>query len=222
MKTIIASLFFILIFKSLYSQEKYINGLVTTFDSIPLVGADIQVRSTKEIIKTDDSGYFQIKVSEKDKIRISAKGFISKTVKVEEKTKLIAVNLVLKHTENAKEYAIGYGYVKDAEKLNALSNLSNKDMNFSMYSNMFDLIRGRIPGVQIQGSDIIIRGMNSLLLSNAALIVVDGVICESSILSSLSPSQIKSINVLKDGGSSIYGSRGANGVVIIETIKGDD
>jgi TonB-dependent SusC/RagA subfamily outer membrane receptor len=76
--------------------------------------------------------------------------------------------------------------------------------------------------VQIVNGEIIIRGKNSLNSSSAALIVVDGVPSDYNVLNSIPPVQVKSINVIKDGSSAIYGSRGANGVVLIETKKGGD
>jgi TonB-dependent SusC/RagA subfamily outer membrane receptor len=95
-------------------------------------------------------------------------------------------------------------------------------MDFSQYSNLYEVIRGRFAGVQIVNGEIIIRGQNSINSSSSALIVVDGVPSNSSVLSSIPPIQVKSINILKDGSSAIYGSRGANGVVLIETKKGGD
>jgi TonB-dependent SusC/RagA subfamily outer membrane receptor len=130
--------------------------------------------------------------------------------------------LKLKPGERNREIAIGYGHVKDSEKLNAVANLNSDDMDFSQYSNIYELIRGRFAGVQVVNGEIIIRGINSINSSSAALIVVDGIPSSSSVLSSIPPVQVKSINVIKDGSSAIYGSRGANGVVLIETKKGGD
>jgi TonB-dependent SusC/RagA subfamily outer membrane receptor len=205
------------------AQSQMIRGIVTTFDSITVSGAEIIVKSTKEIIKSDTLGQFTAKVNPGDQLKVQAKGFISQKVKLEDNTKLVAVNLKLKPGEKSKEYAIGYGYVKDAEKLNAVAQLTNKDMDFSQYTDMYDLIRGRFAGVQVHSNgDIIIRGVNSINLSSAALIVLDGITTDQSVLSSISPVNVKSINILKDGSSAIYGARGANGVVIIETKKGND
>lgn len=222
MKISIALLFCLIIGGSLSAQEKYIDGIVTTFDSIVIIGADIKVKSSGQTVKTDTTGYFKVKVLLEDKLTVKAKGFISQKVKIEAPHKRVAVNLKLRPTEKAKEYAIGYGYVKDSEKLSAVCQLTNKNDDFSRYINMYDLIRGRFPGVQIQGQDIIIRGTNSLMLSSAALIIVDNISCGSGILETLSPSQVKSINIIKDGNAAIYGSRGANGVVIIETKNGEN
>ncbi|MDD2382131.1 MAG: TonB-dependent receptor plug domain-containing protein, partial [Mariniphaga sp.] len=156
------------------------------------------------------------------KLTVSAKGFFTQKVKLEEKIKFAAINLNLKPGDKNREYAIGYGHVTDKDKLNALANLNEKDADFSQYSNIFDLIKGRFAGVQIINGEIIIRGQNSFSSSNAALIVVDGVPVDGSIIQSIPPAQVKSINVIKDGSSAIYGVRGANGVVIIETKRGND
>ncbi|MFA5588446.1 MAG: TonB-dependent receptor plug domain-containing protein, partial [Mariniphaga sp.] len=143
-------------------------------------------------------------------------------VKLDEKIKLAAINLKLKPGEKNREYAIGYGHVSDRDKLNALASLTSSDMDFSQYSSIYDLIKGRFAGVQVVNGEVIIRGINSINSSSAALIIVDGVPVDGSALSSIPPIQVKSINVMKDGSSAIYGSRGANGVVLIETKRGND
>lgn len=227
MKTNQLKLFFIgflfLSFFQINAQDKVIQGVVTTFDSIAVIGADVRVKSTKQIFKTDTLGRFSARVNANDKLKIIAKGFNSYNVKLAENTKSVAVNLKLKPGPKAREYAIGYGYVKDVDKLNAMSRISKNDIDFSKYSSMHELIRGRFAGVQVQSNgDIIIRGVNSLTLSSAALIVVDGIPVDKSALYSISPINVSSINVLKDGSAAIYGSRGANGVVLIETRRGGD
>lgn len=201
------------------AQDKIIHGAVTTFDSIPLIGATVKVMSTKQTVLTDTLGNFSIGCKTKDKLKVTAHGFYDQKVKLTEEFKFAAVNLKIKPGEKNQEYAIGYGHVKDRDRLAAVSNLNSDDVDFSIYSNMYDLIRGRFAGVRIVGGEIIIRGVNSINMSSAALIVVDGVPTSNSILSSLPPSQVKSIDVLKDGSTAIYGSRGANGVVLIETKK---
>ena len=196
--------------------------MVTTFDSIPLIGAKIRVKSTKQIVLTDTMGNFSVACNSEDKLKITANGFYNQNVKLTENTKLVAVNLRLKPSEKNREYAIGYGHVTDRDKLNAVASLNNDDIDFSHYSDIYELIRGRFGGVQIIGNEIIIRGVNSLNLSSAALIVVDGVATNSDVLSTIPPVQVKSINIIKDGSAAIYGARGANGVVIIETKRGGD
>lgn len=205
------------------AQERVVQGIVTTFDSIPLIGADVQVASTKAVVKTDTLGRFSVQVNAKDKLKVTAKGFNPQRAKLDEKIKMVLVNLKLKPTESAREYAIGYGYVKDADKLNAVVQMTNKDVDFSHYNNLLELIRGRFGGVQVNpNGEIIIRGVNSINLSSSALIVVDGVVVDNGMINNISPSNVKSINIIKDGSAAIYGSRGANGVVIIETKRGTD
>ncbi|MCE4565688.1 TonB-dependent receptor plug domain-containing protein [Maribellus sp. CM-23] len=217
------TVFFVLAFLVGNAQERLVKGIVTTFDSIPLIGADVQVAGSKELVKTDTLGRFSVNVNPGDKLKVSAKGFNTQKVKLDDKIKMVLVNLKLKPTESAREYAIGYGYVKDADKLNAVAQLNSKDLDFSQYTNMYDLIRGRFGGVQVSpGGEIIIRGVSSINLSSAALIVVDGVAVDNSMLNNLSPTNVQSINIIKDGSAAIYGARGANGVVIIETKRGKD
>lgn len=217
-------IFIVLIFCFYQSkgQERIIQGIITTFDSIPLIGATVKVHSTKQEAVSDTLGMFSISCNYKDKIKVNAHGFYDQKVKLNSSIKFAAVNLKLKPGDKNREYAIGYGHVTDKEKLAAVSSLNKNDVDFSQYSNMYDLIRGRFSGVQVSGGEIIIRGVSSFSLSNAALIVVDGVATDSGILSSLSPVHVKSISVMKDGSTAIYGSRGANGVVLIETKKGGD
>jgi TonB-dependent SusC/RagA subfamily outer membrane receptor len=204
----------------IYSQERVVKGIVTTFDSIALINAKITAKYSKQVVFTDTMGNFQITCKPDEKIKVSAEGFITQNVKINENVKILMVNLTLSPNPKSREIAIGYGHVKDRDKLNAVSSLSRKDVDFSNYSNIYELIRGRFSGVEIINGEIIIRGQKSFSSSNAALIVVDGMIVDQSILGTLPPNFVKSIDVLKDGGASIYGSRGANGVVIIETKKG--
>ncbi len=204
------------------AQERIMSGRVFTFDSIPLIGAQVEVKSTKQVVFTDTLGNFYVSCLPDDVLKVSARGFVKEKVKLKPSIRLALINLKLKPGERNREIAIGYGYVNDAEKLNAVANLNSSDMDFSQYSNMYELIRGRFAGVQVVNGEIIIRGVNSINSSSAALIVVDGIPSSNSVLSSIPPIQVKSINVIKDGSSAIYGSRGANGVVLIETKKGGD
>ncbi len=221
MKNYISILLFCLVSVA-YSQEQVIQGIVNTFDSIPLVNAKIQVMSTKEIILTDSSGRFSAKCKKNDKFKISAHGFYTEKVKIAENSKFIIANLTLKPGNKNREYAIGYGHVTDANKLASISNINRNDLNFSKYNTMFDLIQGQLAGVQIQGNEIIIRGTNSMYSSSGALIVLDGLVIDVATLQTIIPGDVKSINVIKDGSASVYGMRGANGVVVIETRRGGE
>ena len=223
MKRICIILFFIYVSDLLFAQDHIIQGVVHTLDRIPLIGAEIKVKSTKQSFLTDSLGTFVISCNSEDKLKVMARGFYTQNVKVNKDIKLVAVNLKFKPGEKQQEYDIGYGYVSDKDKTSAVAGFNMNKNTYSKYRDMYDLIRGQLPGVQVTNGEIIIRGgSNSFQGSSAALIVVDGVISESDILNTIKPIQVKSINVIKDGSSAIYGSRGANGVIIIETLKGGD
>lgn len=212
---------------TVFAQEKTLVGKVTTFDSIPLIGVDVSVKSTKRVYKTDSLGRFQVFCDPEDKLEISASGFYSQKVKVEKAIRLIYVNLKMKKGDDNLDLAgryvnVGYGYVDSKSLLNAVSSVNKSDMDFSIYTNMFDLIQGQFPGVNVEGNRIIVRGSKTIYgtESDAALLVVDGMIVSNQDFANLSPLDVQSVDVLKDGSSSVYGSRGANGVVLVETKKG--
>ena len=138
---------------------------------------------------------------------------------MDEKTKLVAINMKLKPGEKQREYAIGYGYVNEKDLTSAMNVLNEKEMNFSRYNNIFDLIGSM--GAEVRNGEIIIRGNKSFQGSSAALIVVDGAVMDADNLRTLKPIDISKIDIIRDGTASIYGTRGANGVVLIETKKGN-
>lgn len=205
----------------LVAQEKVLQGKVTTFDSIPLINAGIQIKSSKQIVYTDTLGIFTVLCQQKDKLKVSAKGFSTKNVKIDEKIKYIFVNMKLKSGRENREIAVGYGHVKNKDLLYSISSLDESSLDFSQYTNIYEIIRGRFPGVEVRNGEIIVRGTSTFLGSDAALLVVDGVIVSQDVFSSLSPADIANINVLKDASASAYGTRGANGVVIVETKIGN-
>lgn len=199
------------------AQDKVIHGMVTTFDSFPLIGANIKIQSTNITVLSDTLGNFSAECNNKDKLFVTADGFFSQKVKLKKNTKFAAVNLNLKSGEKNKELAIGYGSISDRDKMNALASANSNEVDFSRYSNMYELIKGRFAGVRISGGNVIIRGTNSINSGSGALIVVNGIQNNSGVLRNISPVNVKSISLIKDGGAAIYGARATNGVIIIET-----
>lgn len=218
-KIILVLILQILSFHS-FSQIKTIMGKVTTLGDVPLIGAEITVKSTGTTFYTDSTGVFKAQSDWDDKLKIKAEGFVTENVKITEKIRVVAVNLKPKANNMNREYDIGYGKVSEANRSNAVSALDNDETDFTRYKDMFELIRSNFAGVQIQNGEILVRGAASFNSSSAALIVVDGVISDSDILRQIRPINVKSINIIKDGSTAVYGARGANGVVIIETKKG--
>lgn len=204
---------------NLRAQERMIRGVVTTFDSIPLIGASVIAQSTKQEVLTDSLGYFSIGCKNNDKLKVSAHGFYNENVKLTGKIKFAAINLKLKPGEKEREFAIGYGHVADTNRLNAITNINKNDFDFSHYQNIFDLIKARCPGVQvIDNIRIIIRGISSINSGVSALVLVDGIPYDvEKNLKLIQPSQVKNIDFIKGAGAAMYGARGANGVILIET-----
>jgi len=206
----------VLFLPTIFAQNKFVHGKVTTFDSIPLINASIKVKSTNQVVLSDTNGYFSLRCNTPEKFIVSANGFITKRFKLKKETKLVLINLQLQKNDEAQDIAIGYGHIKDKEKLYAINSLNNKEEDFSRYKDVFDIISGRFPGVEVFQGEVRIRGISSNY-GNGALLILDGMQVNESTLRSLSTQSIKSINVLKGNAASIYGVYATNGVVVIET-----
>ncbi len=136
------------------------------------------------------------------------------------KDEYLKMNLIFRDTPSNREVATGKGYLKEDQLTYALANLESENNDFCNYSDVMSLIRGKFSGVEVNNTDsggvgVFIRGAKSIEGSNEALYVVDGM--EVGDISFVIPCEMKSINILKDGAAAMYGSRGANGVVVIET-----
>jgi TonB-dependent SusC/RagA subfamily outer membrane receptor len=217
---ILPILFALLITTSVNAQQFSFEGMVTTFDTIPLVKAQISLKSTKGVFETDIYGHFITEVSDGEKLTISAEGFNSKTVKVKGDRGLVRIDLKLRPGDHNIERAINDGHhirVSDQAKFRALSlNL----VDYSIYSNIYDAVRS-FGGVNIVGDEILIRGKTSFTSgNNSALLVVDGVIVSQYVFGSIPTSDIRRIKILKGSEAAIYGSQGGNGAVEVETKRG--
>jgi TonB-dependent SusC/RagA subfamily outer membrane receptor len=115
---------------------------------------------------------------------------------------------------------IGYGSVKKRSMTGTVSKIDGTNPKYASYRNIYDMIRGEVPGVQVNGTSIRIQGASSLMLSTEPLFVVDGMVVNS--IDDIQPYSVKSIEILKGSSASIYGSRGANGVILIKLIGAGD
>ncbi len=225
MKTIILNIIALFLIGgfSLNSQNRIVEGQVTTLDNLPVANFEVRAKKSGAAITTDSLGKFSIVTKEKDVLLLKGKVFRNERVRINDKIKdSVFVQVQFIPTPENQQRAIGYGYVSEDNLVNSISHMNSKKDDFCSYSDIYELIRGRLPGVEVRGSssnaEVVIRGTSSISLSSEALYVVDGVTVQS--ISHISPCHVESIDVIKDAGSSIYGSRGANGVVIIETKKG--
>lgn len=101
----------------------------------------------------------------------------------------------------------------------SVSKIDGTNPKYASYKNIYDMIRGEVPGVQVSGNSIKIQGASSLTLSTEPLFVVDGVTVNT--IDGIQPYMVQSIQVLKGSSASIYGSRGANGVIVINLVTGN-
>ncbi len=214
------SMMILLVFNmsNIHAQDHFIYGIVNTLDSIPLIGVEIKIQSTKQTVRTDSLGKFVAVCNKQDKLKFKANGFYTENVIVHEKIKFLAVNMRLKPGEKQLNYAIGYGYVDARDKTTPGSHTNINESMYSKFNSVYDIIV--TTGAQLKDGEIILRGSKSFQGSSAALIVVDNVISDYDYLRTLRPNDIKRIDILQDPASAVYGSRGANGVVLIETLKG--
>ena len=202
-----------------YSQDRIVTGYVTTLKKIALAQAEVKVLSSKAVVLTDTAGYFKVSCSPKDKIKISAKGFISQKINLDKKTKEVNINLKFKPSEKNVDLAIGYGHIKENDKTYSVTSIQNDGFNskFARYNNVIDIIIDSSPSVTLKNGEILIRGEGSLNGSNAAIIMLNGSQITMTQLSAIEPLQVKSVDVLKGASAAIYGTRGANGVVLVTT-----
>ena len=153
-----------------------------------------------------------------DVIRIKPKTFKPVSIRVGPDADSLIVNLVFINTRKNREIAVGYGYVKEEDLTHAVSHLEQENNEYCHYHDIYDLIIGRFAGVVVENGQVIVRGRNTFYGSDEALYVVDNVVVNS--IHWITPCDISSIDIIKDGSAAVYGSRGANGVVLIQTRRG--
>ena len=207
-------------------QNAMCKGVVADAVGEPIIGASIVVKGTTNGTVSDYDGYFVLDgVKMGDVLRISYVGYQTQDVKWNGSP----LDIVLKEDAQALDevVVIGYGAVRKADMAGAVSVMDNKAFKAQPITQVSDALQGRVAGVNVVSDGIPggsvkirIRGTNSINKSNEPLYVVDGMVRESG-LEGINPEDIQSMQILKDASSTaIYGSRGANGVVIITTKSG--
>lgn len=213
---------FLLTSAQLFSQNRVVIGKLTTFNRFPVKNVKVVAKKSGTSALSDSMGIFSIVCHKKDVLKIKPKAFQAVTRRVGPDSDSLVINLVFIDNESNRKVATGYGYVNQEDLAYAVSNLDYANNDFCNYNDIYSLMKGKLPGVRVvdsqDGGAVYIRGVNTLNSSSKALIVVDGMIMDN--ISWLRPCHVASIDVIKDTMASMYGSRGANGVVVIETIKG--
>jgi TonB-dependent SusC/RagA subfamily outer membrane receptor len=217
MKHFISFAMSIFLTTSVFAQTRVLYGRLTAFNTYPVQNIEIASKKCKSATVSDSLGQFSIVCFEDDVINIKSKAFRPVKKRVGPDTDSLNVNLVFIDTKKNREIAVGYGYVNESDLMYAVSNLQQENNEYCYYDDVFDVIQGRFAGVVVENGEVIVRGRNSINSSNAAIYVVDGMVVST--IDWVVPCEIASISVLKDAGAAVYGSRGSNGVIIIETKK---
>ncbi len=212
---------------SLSVAQRTITGRITDEASgEPLPGVNVIIKNTNRGTASDVDGKYSIEVSPQDEFLVfSFVGYQEKEVEIDNRTE-INVALTPKVQEMEEIVVVGYGTVKKSDLTGSVSSVKSEELNELSSSNALDALSGKLAGAQISsssgepGSNPIVRVRGIGTINNAnPIYVVDGVIVED--ISFLSPSDIESVELLKDASATaIYGSRGANGVFMITTKSG--
>ncbi|WP_179339311.1 SusC/RagA family TonB-linked outer membrane protein [Winogradskyella ludwigii] len=223
--TMVTLLFSVMIF----AQDSYtIKGTVTSAaDNMPIPGANIIIAETTTGATTDFDGNYQLQVKKGDVVKFSYVGYVTQDVIIDAQT-TINVQLVEDTSALEEVVVVGYGTRKKSHLTGSVSSIGGKDVAAVQVTRVDEALAGKLSGVLIQNQDgspgaapkIQIRAASSISGASSPLIVVDGFPISGG-LETVNPNDIESLEILKDAASSaIYGSRGANGVVLVTTKKG--
>jgi TonB-linked SusC/RagA family outer membrane protein len=218
-----------LISVNLFAQSTSFKGKIVDERNLPLPGVSIRVKETAQGISTDNDGNFQFTNTSKGSLTIiiSYVGYdaVERTITAGQP---LNVALVPNAKSLSEVVVVGYGTVKKSDVTGAVSTIASKDLNPGSITNPLQQLAGKAAGVNITqtGSEpgtspsVRIRGITSLIGGNDPLVVIDGVQGNLDLLNQVPPSEIESVDILKDASATaIYGSRGAPGVLIVTTRK---
>lgn len=230
MRKIVLSVFAILMLcLGAEAQVLKVSGTVADQNGQPVIGATVAVAGTTEATITDTSGVYQIQASADATLEVSYVGMKTNLVEVNGRT-LVNVTLQPSTTQIEDVVVVAYGTAKKDSFTGSAAVVSDKELKTRKVANVSKALDGLAPGIQTtsgsgqpgSGSTIVIRGIGSLSAGSTPLYVVDGVPYGGSV-NAINPEDIENITILKDAAASVlYGSRGANGVVMITTKKGSD
>ncbi|WP_396635256.1 SusC/RagA family TonB-linked outer membrane protein [Maribacter sp. R86514] len=209
-----------------FAQDSYnLSGTVTDEQNFPVPGASVVIKNTTTGTSTDFDGNYSITVKKGDVLEFSSIGYAKKAITLNGE-KVLNVILVEDASQLEEVVVVGYGSQKKSDITGSVSSVKAEELAAFPVLNAEQALQGRAAGVAVQSNNggepgapinVSIRGNTSIGASSAALVVVDGFVGGSL----PQPTDIESIEVLKDASATaIYGSRGANGVILVTTKKG--
>lgn len=207
---------------------KTISGIVTDEKDLPLPGANVFVKGTTKVVITDFNGKFNIQAEKGDQLVFQFIGFENSLATVE-KSDVLNIKMQAATQALNEVVVVGYSTQKKSTMVGAISMSSNKNSykRQSPKTTLNQALHGSIAGIQVQSTpkntnpNVLIRGSASIAQSTEPLYVIDGVPVNADEFKQLKPENIKNLDVLKDvSATSVYGNRGANGVILITTKNG--
>lgn len=204
-----------------------ITGTVLDDKGTPLKGINIYIDNFKSSSTTNKKGAYKVKVKPTVKtIAAFSNDYGGQIKEFNNQTRInftltgepLPAGIVFK--ESGDEVDIGYQKASKESITTSVGEIDMEQASKSHYRNIYEMIRGKVPGVAVNGTSITIRGASSINGSNEALLVVDGTPVNS--IAYIDPLNVGSISVLKGSAAAIYGTRGANGVILINTKTGRD
>jgi len=204
------------------NKKVAISGYVTDANRDPVAGAMILIDKKNTNILTDNKGFYRVKVKPGAKLITaftltsgSAETDISGHTSID-----LSLNGTLKSQPDNQvkdeRINIGYGTAERKDINSQVNRVSTTEDKYASYANIYDMLKGTVPGLQVIGKSITVQGPGTPGNSEPLLVVDDNIVFS---IDDIHPSQVKSVDVLKGASASIYGSRGANGVIIIH-LKG--
>ncbi|MFA9371905.1 MAG: SusC/RagA family TonB-linked outer membrane protein [Labilibaculum antarcticum] len=215
----------------LFAQQTITGNVVDKADNSSLIGVSVYEKGTTNGTVTDFDGNYTLSVAGSESVLVYSFVGYEKIEKLVGALSAIDVAMVVDAESLDEVVVIGYGTQRKSHLTGAISKVVNKDMEQVAVARVDDALVGRISGVNIQATDggagtaptIRIRGTGSISGSSNPLIVVDGIVVDSDYLGNLDMNDVASFEVLKDAASAaIYGSRGANGVIMITSKQGEE
>jgi hypothetical protein len=202
-----------------FGQLQTLTGEVVAFNKFPIKNLKITAKKAKTEATTDENGKFEIQIKKKDVIKIDESVFVDYSKKVSGSDKNLRINLIIRNDEKNMKKVVKEGYISQEDLDYGVSNLWKWNNVFTQFTDAYDAIKYAIPEATIINENgqrgVQLRGQKSIHGSNAALIVVNGVITGDA--NFVTPGDIISIRKLEGGELALFGARAANGVISIET-----
>ncbi|MGM0635561.1 MAG: SusC/RagA family TonB-linked outer membrane protein [Bacteroidota bacterium] len=212
-----------------FAQEKTVTGTVTDENGLPMPGADVLVKGTNQGTQTDFDGNYSIEASADDILVFKFLGFSEQEIQVGNQS---TINVELQEDSADLDEVIVEAYRTSSKKKSnvAQSTVTSETIKARPNANFMQTLQSQVPGLNIStgsgqpgaSSQVLLRGVGSINGNTQPLYVIDGVPQDGQNFRSLNPNEIENVSVLKDAGATaIYGNRGANGVIVVTTKRGN-